>query len=175
MQDNHRQFYNCRLHCRMLNNVLDDKKPVLKPIPPSLERQSTLNGIKEGNSSLKCVYFTLLYFTFTLLYFTLPCFALLFTLLFTLNYTLFHFTLLNFTHYITHYIAIYYITLHYITGLFSILNPNSLKFSKICYKYQGRSLDLTYNIRGGNKSCILLNIFFFIFSSSEPSYNRSEN
>ncbi|XP_053404800.1 GRIP and coiled-coil domain-containing protein 2-like [Mercenaria mercenaria] len=32
---------------RMLNSALDEKKPVLKPIPPSMERQSTLNGIKE--------------------------------------------------------------------------------------------------------------------------------
>jgi hypothetical protein len=34
----------------MLNSALDEKKAVLKPIPPSLERQSTLNGIKEGLS-----------------------------------------------------------------------------------------------------------------------------
>ncbi|XP_060552056.1 uncharacterized protein LOC132713464 [Ruditapes philippinarum] len=34
-------------HRLMLNSALDEKKAVLKPIPPSLERQSTLNGIKE--------------------------------------------------------------------------------------------------------------------------------
>lgn len=36
----------------MLSNSLDEKKPALKPIPPSMERKSTLNGITEGTKSL---------------------------------------------------------------------------------------------------------------------------